>query len=256
MAQSPVFKVKMRDQEDHLESTMPPSSPKDQPPQDDNEMEAKKSGPSVPALHMKKMAEGGEINEEVSMHEAEEDHAEHPAHLEEDDDQMRPSEEDIMADHFADGGEVEEERHNSIAAAIMARRDRMHAEIDSGAHDLDHAVKMAEGGMAEEDDTVGKRDGLFTFPKTKINGEDSIYSDDSSQVNLKRNSEEDANMEDQTSFNALRKENYSESAGLAKMGSSRDSNLKGDSREEDEENKKDMISSIRSKMNAKRQFPK
>ncbi len=242
MAQSPVFKVKLRDQEDHLEAKMPPASPKEQPPKEDNEIDAKKSGPSVPALHMKKMAKGGMINEEVSMHEAEEDHVQHPAYLEDDNDQMRPSKEEIMTDHFAEGGmahdEIEEEKYDSIAAAIMAKRDRMHAMIDSGALDEDRAAEhhFAEGG--------------------KINGRDSIYSDESSQVDLKRNAEEDANMEDQTSFNAMRKENYSESAGLSKLDQPHDSNLMGDSREESEEDKHDMIAKIRSKMNVKRQFSK
>jgi hypothetical protein len=132
--------------------------------------------------------------------------------------------------------EEQEERHNSIAAAIMAKRDRMHAEVDSGAYDLDHAVKMAEGGY--------------------LNGEDSIYSDDSSQVDLRRNAEEDKNLEDQSSFDAMRKENYSESAGLSKLNQPRNSNLKGDEEEDESENKHDMISSIRSKMNKHRQFPK
>lgn len=200
MAQSPVFKVKLRDQEDHLEDSA-----------------SVNNGPQH-----KKYAEGGEINEEVSMHDAEEDGVQHPAHLEEDNDEMAPPEDEFMAGHFADGGEVEEERHNSIAAAIMARRDRMHDEIDSGAHDLDHAVKMAEGG----------------------------------EVDLSQNADEEPNHEDQMSFEALKKENYNESEGLDKLDQPRDSNLKGDSREEDEENKHDMVSSIRSKMNAKRQFPR
>lgn len=227
MAQSPVFKVKLRDQEDHLESKMPPASPKDQPNQDLNEMDAKKHGPSVPALHMKKMAKGGMINEEISMHEAEEDKVEHPTHLEEDDDQMKPSEDEIMSGHFARGGEVspedelEEERHNSIAAAIMAKRDRMHAMIDSGAMDEDDAVHgYADGG----------------------------------EVDLSINHDEQPNNEDQMSFEALKKENYN-SSNLDKS-QPRDSNLIGDDREEESENKHDMISKIRSKNNVKRQFSK
>ncbi len=67
---------------------------------------------------------------------------------------------------------------------------------------------------------------------------------------------EDKNLEDQSSFNAMRKENYNEFEGLAKLNQPKDSNEHGDSREEDEENKLDMISAIRSKMNQRRQFRK
>src|SRR6202453_1372790 len=47
--------------------------------------------------------------------------------------------------------EADLEHHNSITAAIMARRDRLHAEIDSGAHDMDSAVRMADGGILSHD---------------------------------------------------------------------------------------------------------
>lgn len=147
---------------------------------------------------------------------------------------------------FADGGEIgrspddsedqpeheeEEEHHNSIAAAIMARRERLHAEIDSGAHDMDEAVRMAEGGILSHD---------------------SIYSDDSSQADLSRNHDEDANEEDQLSFNALRKENYNDSD--LDIDGNIDSAQHGDSEEKDSENKHGMIYSIRRKMSSRRQF--
>lgn len=135
---------------------------------------------------------------------------------------------------MAEGGEAEqeEEHHDSIAAAIMARRKELHDQIDSGAHDLDEAVKMAEGG--------------------EVNGMDSIDThEDADQADLSRNAEEDANMEDQTSFNALRKENYSESEGLDELDSPKGSNEHG---RDIDGNKHDMVESIRRKMNSKRQF--
>lgn len=222
MAQSPVFKVKLRDQEDHLESSEAPTSPKEQPPKADNEVGAKKSGPSVPALHMKKMAEGGEINEAVSMHEAEKDHVQHPKGLESDNDQI--GDKDAMLDHFADGGmahdEIEDEKHSSIASAIMAKRDRMHAMIDSGALDEDHAANAyAEGG----------------------------------EVDIESNAKEQPNRYDARNA-AILKENYD--SDMDKVHEPRDSAQYADIHEESEENKHDMIAKIRSKMNVKRQFSK
>jgi hypothetical protein len=129
--------------------------------------------------------------------------------------------------------------------------------IDSGAMDEDDAAahKMAEGG--EVSDSLGKSDSMFDFVKSRkpsamaIKSHDSIYSDDSDQADLSRNADEDANEEDQLSFNALRKENYSESAGLRQLDNPKDSGQKGDSEERDSEDRNDMISSIRKKMNKK-----
>jgi hypothetical protein len=139
---------------------------------------------------------------------------------------------------YARGGEIspmheeEDEHHSSITAAIMARRQRLHAEIDSGAHDLDEAGRMAEGG--------------------EILSHDSIYSDDSDQADLSRNHDEDANEEDQLSFNALRKENYN-SRNLD-IENPKDSAQMSDDEEADSENKHDTVSAIRAKMKSRRQF--
>ena len=155
----------------------------------------------------------------------------------------------------ADGGEIghspddsedqpheeeQEEHHNSIAAAIMARRERLHAEIDSGAHDLDEAVRMAEGGE------------ILSGKDQDILSHGSYDSDDSDQADLSRNHDEDANEEDQMSFDALRKENYNDSN--LDVENPKDSAQMGDSEEEDSENKHDMISAIRSKMKSRKQF--
>lgn len=300
MAQSPVFKVRMRDEEDHLEDSDAPASPTEQPPMFDDEMDADKSGPDTPALHTKRMAkgghvkkddesmgvhepykasvgnskglskmgdetrwaqarakdmprsanehkehargeakrileeqrlmpkpklqglaEGGMINDMMSMEDAEEDNVQHPAGLESDNDQMGDS--DAMNDHMemlADGGKVdggseqEEDHSDSIAAAIMARRDRLHDEVDSGAHDLDSAVKMAEGG----------------------------------EVDLDMNAEEQPNDFYHQNQEAL-KENYDED--MDDMTQPEDSNTRGHRIHSDEN---DMSDKIRSRMKAKRQF--
>jgi hypothetical protein len=254
-------------------------------------------------------AEGGEINDFEPMHDAEEDGVQHPAGLESDNDEMRPDMHEYMsgemAGQYADGGIAHEEdmqpedeehmeHHDSIAAAIMAKRDRLHAHIDSGAMDEDHAaeammadggildsaedtldpsvglgkmagIKLADGGILDSaEDTLDPSVGLGKMAGIKLakGGEilkdsgkilsaDSIYPSKSSQADLSRNHDEDANMEDQTSFNALRKENYSSSN--LDIDQPEDSNEKGDEREANRSDKHDMIAKIRAKR-SKRQF--
>ncbi|MES2214581.1 MAG: hypothetical protein V4485_00975 [Pseudomonadota bacterium] len=142
---------------------------------------------------------------------------------------------------YADGGSVEremmmqpepeamEERHASLAAAIMAKRQAA-AKLNSDS-DEDEMLLMAEGG--------------------EILSHDSIHSDNSSQVDLRRNAQEDANEEDQLSFNALRKENYSESEGLNQLNQPKDSNEYGDAEEDAESDPHDMVSQIMKKRKAK-----
>ena len=139
-----------KDEED-FEKHDAPAAYDEQPPKGDNEMDADKSGPSVPALKMKKMAKGGHVSLEMGKM-PEEDGEEHPAGLEEDDDQMRPSMSEYMASKFAEGGmadeEMEDEKHASIAAAIMAKKARQ-MEMESGSADEDHAEMYAEGGQVD-----------------------------------------------------------------------------------------------------------
>lgn len=129
MVPSSVFSTKLRDQEDDLEDSAKPASP------DEHIM----------------MASGGEINELEPMVSAEQDNDEHPPGLESDNDMMDDS--DAMNDHMtmmAEGGqaEMEADHHDSIAAAIMAKRGLKRLMQDSGSHDDDHATMMAEGGEA------------------------------------------------------------------------------------------------------------
>ncbi len=122
---------------------------------------------------------------------------------------------------LAEGGmaEQEEDHHDSITAAIMAKRNRLHDMIDSGAMDEDHAAEaMAEGG----------------------------------EVDLSINADEEPNHEDQLSFEALKKENYSESPALDDLDQPSDSNEEGDDREDERSDKHDRVSSIMSKMKKKR----
>ena len=256
MVPSSAFSTRLRDEEDDLQSSASTNNgPQHQPPEHDNEEGPDRQGPKVPDMqdehsnHRKPYAKGGMVDmepEDLGIELSERDDEAHlessaspsedegtefaDSHDEMEQDRQGPQVSDMEDEHstgrkpYARGGEVspndeiEEEKHNSIAAAIMSRRDRMHAAIDSGALDMDEAVRMADGGMVD------------------------IDSNNEEQPNGYYNRNEDAAL----------KENYdSDMDGLRQPT---DSNEIGDSREDDEENRHDMISQIRSKMNMKRQF--
>jgi hypothetical protein len=124
--------------------------------------------------------------------------------------------------------EYEEEHHDSIAAAIMAKEAKERMDSDS---DDDRMAMMANGGILSHD---------------------SIYSDDSDMADMSRNHDEDANEEDQLSFNALRKENYNSSN--LDVDQPMDSNEMGDDEEMDSHDKHDMVSKIMRSMKKQRQF--
>ncbi len=208
------LKVKLRGQEEDL-MAMHPASPKEEPERQYDEEEPNRQG--ISPHKMKMMAKGGMINEEVSMHDAEEDNEEHPAHLEEDDDQMTMPVDEYMASHFAHGGmamEEEELEHAAdIAAAIMARR-KSREVMDSGSADEDYAERMAEGG----------------------------------EVDIEENEEEQPNGYYDRNEHAALKENYDQE--LHNVHEPEDSNEHADMREEDEENDDDesIVDAIMRKM--------
>lgn len=252
MVPQSTYSVRLRDEEDHLESSAAPSSPKAQPAPWHDEEGPDRQGTKVPDMasqhnnKRKPYAKGGSVSgssdmdsaEHAELHDMvhmeygsgpEEDRVEHP-HEPMDDMEMRPSEEEYMAGRFAEGGMAHEmddqpedeemlEHDASVAAAVMARR-----------------KKMARGGEILED-------------SPDILSHDSIYSDDSSQADLSRNADEDANEEDQLSFDALRKENYSESDAL--MDQPEDSNEHSPEHEEMDVNDRSLVDRVRSRMKAK-----
>lgn len=100
---------------------------------------------------------------------------EQPPSIEEDDDYMAPPEDESMADQFADGGmiddEMSEEKHSSIAAAIMARR------------------KMADGGMVDIEENSEEQSNMYD----KLNGNAALkenYDDDLTDVSQPMDSNE------------------------------------------------------------------
>jgi hypothetical protein len=142
--------------------------------------------------------------------------------------EMNPAHDKHSADDSEDQPDMEEEIEHaaSIAAAIMMK---MRQKMFKGGAILEHR---------DQDD---------------INSHDSIYSDDSDMADLNRNAEEDANEEDQLSFDSIKKENYSERSALEDASSPMDSAQHGDSEEMDSENKHDnkVVSAIRKKMKIK-----
>jgi hypothetical protein len=255
MVPTDAFSTRLYDAEGALEDSANPGPYDAQPPRHDDEESPDRQGPKVPDMAHEHSngrmpyASGGSVHDEYnnpsrddepSMDEG----ASMAMHRNEAMADAEGKSPDMEREHsngrkpYARGGEIspmheeEEEHHSSITAAIMARRQRLHAEIDSGAHDLDEAVRMAEGG--------------------EILSHDSIYSDDSDQADLSRNHDEDANEEDQLSFNALRRENYNTSN--LDVENPKDSGQRGDDEEMDSHDKNDMVGSIRRKMRTKRQF--
>lgn len=238
-----IFKVRDRadvDKEEMLMSQLSPDGYGKQPDKEYDEEGAKRQGPESRDLKLKMMAEGGRIDQEYGSG-PEEDNESSLMPGDGDDMEKSPAKDEYMASHFAEGGsihremdeqpkeEYDMEHEDSIAAAIMAKKERQSRLMSDS--DDDKMVMMAEGGY--------------------LNGEDSIYSDDSDQADLRRNAEEDKNLEDQASYDAMRKENYSESEGLSQLDSPMDSNEHSDEIDSDDH---DMISQIRSKMNRQRQF--
>ena|ERR1700677_53721 len=174
-------------------------------------------GPAVKEDHPHLMFEDDQDNMDM-------DDELNPAHggwSEDDSEETMPVDE-YMAEGGRAGGEEDSWDDNghddSISAAIMARRNRLHAEVASGAHDLDSAARYADGG----------------------------------EVDLSINHDEEPNNEDQMSFEALKKENYNSSN--LDVENPRDSAQMGDEEERDSEDRNDMVSKIHRKMMAKRQF--
>jgi hypothetical protein len=192
----------------------------------ENEVGPDRHGDDVPDMedehstHAKPYAGGGEI--EDSEENIDHDMEMNPAH-----DEHSPDDSEDQYDE-----EAEIEHAASIAAAIMQQRKKMYASggtVESGSKDMNYA----RGG--------------------KILSEDSMETSDSDVADLNRNAEEDANMEDKASFNALRKENYSEKSALAESTNPSDSAQHGDDEEARSENKHDnrLVSAIRRKMKTK-----
>lgn len=177
------------------------------------------------------------------------------------------SRDEIDQDKSGDPISDNERQHNNGLPAYSKGGEAINPKLQQSKMSLDEedhpesiadairANKKKKVNMAKEPEAIGESDSIFHFPRKKLSSggilsKDSIDSDsDTDQADVSRNADEDANMEDQSSYNSLRKENYSDSAGLRQIqsASKMDSGQHGDQRERDEEDEHDMVSKIRAK---------
>ena len=162
--------------------------------------------------------------------------------LDEEDDRQGPAVSDMEDEHsthrkpYAGGGEISDDEANIDDDMELNPAHDKHTMDDSedqpeDEEEIEHADSVAAAIMSKR-------------KKMAEGGE----------VDLSINADEEPNHEDEMSFQALKKENYSETAGLDDLGDQpHDSNLTGDDEEHDSENAHDMVSKIRAKMQ-KRQF--
>lgn len=120
--------------------------------------------------------------------------------------------------------EADEERHASIAAAIMMKKAKLKEHMDSGSADMDEMVRMYKGGQVE--------------------------GSDESQTDVMLNGKEHPNAYVPRNKNEVLKENYMND--MKSVSQPEDSNEHGDSREDETSDPHDMIDMIRRKIKAKR----
>lgn len=303
MVPSSVINARLRDQEEDLINSMPPKmmakggSVEEGPSEKENQAGVNRIAPNYDRAHSEvkhgqsemrygdkkaeakrvlnelrsmpkpKLAQGGMINEAVSMKQAEEDRVDHPAGLEEDDDQMSPAQDEYMSKNrmapmLAHGGEIDEDegmdsRPDKGWGAIIVKPGKAQGGMIDSEEEMDHQDSIAAAIMAKEERqkrlmSDSDEDQMVMMADGGILSRDSIYSDDSDQADVARNAQEDANEEDQLSFNALRKENYSESHGLDQLDSPMDSNEHG--HDLSDEDSHDMVGKIMAKAKRARQF--
>lgn len=273
MVPSSVINARLRDEEDDLQSSAAPASPDEQPSHSMDEEGADRQGPKVPDMqdehstHRKPYAKGGQI-------EASDEHHHMDGRYEDDLTDLHPSMDEgsgMAHSHNEMGSDRqgpahhEEEPHSEHDRMFsdneeQARKSRAYAEGGSVHHEMDeqpedeaeleHAASMAAAIMAKMKKFARGGEILEDSPDIHSHGSMDTH-EDADQVDLSRNADEDANEEDQSSFNALRKENYSESDGLRKMDSPEDSNEHSPEHEDMDVNDDSIVSQIRRKMRVK-----
>lgn len=228
-------------EEESLPSNIPPTSPDEQPNSEMDEQGANRQGPRLHDMEdehstsRKPYAKGGRVQDSdydaspnkymddltdlppsedegssmadskdemgqdrqgPEIHDNEAPHSEHSLQFDdvtEDEHQYNNTAEDMdgspLDSNSQPRDEAAEMHHASVAAAVMAKMDREKEDNMSGMPG--YPVNMARGG--------------------EILSEDSMETSDDTRSDLSRNHDEDANMEDKSSFDALRKENYNDS---------------------------------------------
>lgn len=187
----------------------------------------------------KKMAYGGK---------AEADGAVDPAPRKPDD--KRLPEDEYMAGHFADGGEVDNDAEESpeVKAAATQEQDDINRSIAdrTRARQAEGKPGYAKGGavhpmdlMSDDERATSIADAILAKRKKMADG---------GMVDMD-NKESDDNAFDDLNMDAVKKESYDDDQLSPQP---MDSNETGDDREDESENHMDMVSAIRRKLAAKR----
>jgi hypothetical protein len=163
------------------------------------------------------------------------------------DDAITPEEMAMIRRHrMAKGGMAMQHANESNPSSPESPHEEMHIE--------DAAIRMNERERQRDMLAYGGNPKLEESHKSPsvseaIMRKRKMYAEGGEVADVSRNADEDPNMEDQMSFEALKKENYSESEGLDELDSPMDSNEHGDDIAADEH---DMVSQIRRKMKSGR----
>lgn len=283
------YSVRLRSEEDDLQSSSSPGPYGSQPPKHDDEMDAKKQGsdPDMASQHNnKKKPYNKAIEDQYSQDMAEADmkrsnsYANGGPVMEPEDDSIEHQEREYERqlqlrgapshDEGASDAHSRNEMGPNRKGPSVPDMEEAHSEHDEMYEDNMHRARpYANGGSVDEEEEMEHAASLAAAIMAKRKhyargGEimhesddnlsaDSMESDDSDQADLSRNADEDANMEDQASFDALKKENYSESDGLDELDNPMDSAQHGDDREDNEEdiNDSDIVAAIRRKSKIK-----
>lgn len=172
-------------------------------------------------MKRKKMAKGGEVDmRDESMPDNAIDSA-----------SSRRSEYMLDAKPMRHGDEKRAASHDAVADdSDDMELDMMRKKPPEDAYSDEGIVRMARGGIAKE------------IMRKKMYAE-------GGEVDLSRNADEDENMEDDLSWDALRKENYSDSEGLSELDYDTSRSVGHDLPDEDEH---DMVDKIRAKYSKRR----
>lgn len=280
MAQSPIIKAKLRDEEDHLETSAGVNNgPQEQPPHDDDELGPDRSGPKVPDMQRehnngrKPYAKGGmtrkdhgieekERHEEADMEESlgpSEDEGDEMAMSDDELDQKRngnrvPDMEDEHSTHrapYAGGGEIGDDEANMDHEEEMNPAHSHYSADDSESAPMDEEMEEHHASITAA--IMAKRAKLHEMVASGAMDEDHAAEDmmaEGGEVDLDENAMEEPNGYYPRNEHAALKENYDED--MHDVTEPMDSNEHGDEEESHSENKHDMVSAIRSKMAKKR----
>lgn len=181
------------------------------------------------------------------------------------DEDVNPPEDEFMAGHFKDGGRVEDDTDEMEPEDHEERAEyhEKHARKarEAGEHEMaDEHESQAENHRRRADEKRNFHHEMDEQPEDEANDEDNssvaaaIMSKrrkmlaKGGEVDLSRNADEDPNFEDDASFDALRKENYSESDTLDDMDDPEDSNEIEPEHDEMDRNDEDDVDRIRRRM--------